>query len=202
MKPVNEQLKQHFPTWAKILIGAMALSFGLIIGLLIATGFFIKDLYDKGHNLPYKKSIACAIAGFPDSLPPGFTFGTATDFLNVKTVIINHQPEQMDISFSEIDLKNAQMKNALDANFEARKTADHFEKTVEGTIKIADHKMEYLTGYKTIGNNKLSILDGRITDIPDKFISITAYSAGSKPFDLTIFQKLAGSIKSVGQVNP
>jgi hypothetical protein len=197
---VDTKSKAGFPNWAKLLIGAVALCLGLTCGLLIAGAVFLKNVYDKGTDPNYKKSIARSIAEFPDPLPEGFTFGTATDLMNVTTVLINHLPEQMDISFSEVDVKDEKMKKALDGSFESGGQSKLFEETGTGQLNVANHKMEYRTGYQKMGSNKISILDGRIIDVPNKFISVTGYSEGTKPFDLKLLQKLTDSIKSIGPV--
>jgi hypothetical protein len=190
---LSEEKKRNVPTWMKVVIGAVSLLLGLLLGLAIVVGGFLL----KENDPNYKKNVAMSIAEFPETLPAGFSFGTARDMQNVRTVLLNHSPEQMDISISEINVDDPNMKKALDLNFDLSADSSAFEEKDKGTLKIAGHTLEYKTGLQTRGSKKIATLDGRVTDIPDKFISIKAFSNGAGPFDLPLFKMLTDSIKSL-----
>lgn len=189
---MSEEKKRNIPTWMKVVISAFSLLLGILIGLAIVVGVFLFKENDPNH----KKDIAMAIAEFPDPLPAGFTYGTATDLSNIRTVILNHSPEQMDISISEINVTDPTLKKALDDNFEMKTDSSTFEEKDKGTLAIANHNLEYKTGLRTNGTDKIAILDGRITDLPDKFISIKAFSNSTETFNLPLFKTMTDSIKS------
>jgi hypothetical protein len=190
---VSEAKKRNVPTWMKVVIGAISLLLGLVVGLAIVVGGFML----KANDPNYKKEIAMGIAEFPDPLPAGFTYGTATDVANINTVLINHSPEQMDISISEIDITDPTVKKALDNNFEMKNDSSTFQKHDSGTLEVANHTLEYKTGSQTLGTAKIAMLEGRITDIPDKFISIQALSNNKGDFNLPLFKTITDSIKSL-----
>jgi hypothetical protein len=177
----------------KIVIGAISLLLGLVIGLTIVVGGFMFKVNDP----KYKKDIAMGIAEFPDPLPAGFTFGTATDSADIKTVLLNHSPEQMDISISEIDTTNQTLKKALEDNFDMKADSSAFQEKGAGTLEIAHHKLEYKTGLQTNGTDKIFMLNGRITDIPNKFLSIKALSNSADTFNLPLFKMMTDSIKDL-----
>jgi hypothetical protein len=190
---VSETKKRNIPTWMKVIIGALSLLLGIVLGLTIVVGGFMFRVNDP----KYKKDIAMSIAEFPDPLPAGFTFGTATDVADIKTVLLNHSPEQMDISISEITTTNATLKKVLEDNFEMKPESSTFEQKDSGILVIANHKLEYRTGSQTNGSDKIAMLDGRITDIPQKFISIKAFSNNTDTFNLPLFKTITDSIKSL-----
>ncbi len=190
---MSETKKRNIPTWMKVIIGALSLLLGIVLGLTIVVGGFMFRVNDP----KYKKDIAMSIAEFPDPLPAGFTFGTATDVADIKTVLLNHSPEQMDISISEITTTNATLKKVLEDNFEMKPESSTFEQKDSGILVIANHKLEYRTGSQTNGSDKIAMLDGRITDIPQKFISIKAFSNNTDTFNLPLFKTITDSIKSL-----
>jgi hypothetical protein len=117
-----------------------------------------------------------------------------------KEVSVKHTPEKMDILFTEIDVSESQ-KPGLQNNFKNGRHAVLFKATDSGTVTVADHILEYRLGYTNIrtsgGGNKFAILDGIINDIPNRYITVNAYSDGQKPFDLALFKTFTDSIKSL-----
>lgn len=189
---MEEHKKRSLPTWLKVVIGGISLFLGLLLGLAIVVAVFVFKANDPNE----KRRVAQEIAEFANPLPAGFSFGTATDLNEVKTILINHSPETMDVSISEVHVTDPVMKKALYSQFDLQADPSTVTDKSTGTLEVAGQKLEYKTGICTIGGNTVAVLDGRIIDIPDEFISIKAYSSNQAAFDLSLFKSLTDSIKS------
>lgn len=193
---VDSKPKANVPNWVKILIGAVCLFLGLGVGLGITVIIQLKNGMEKSQDPAYRRSVARSIAEFSDPLPDGFSYGSAMDNFGIKSVVINHTPEQMDVTLSEIDIRDPEKLKQIEEK-SGGDTATTDESST-GTIKIANHILKYHIGQQSLDKNSMTMLDGKISDIPEKFITVSAFSDGAKPFDLKLFQKLTDSIKSFG----
>lgn len=184
----NEKPKLS-PT-GKVLIGAATLMLGLIVGLAISIGFFFFEL----RSPTYQKTVAASIADFADPLPAGFKIESGTSVETLKAVSFRNQPEGMWIVFNVREVKDDNEKNESEESIKEEHTHEKYEENSPQSMQIASHTMEYQTRVITLGENKMTELDGIIKDVPNKFISVTA---GCKsPFNFGLFKQFTDSIKS------
>jgi hypothetical protein len=175
---------------SKVLIGAATLMLGLIVGLAISIGFFFVQL----KSPQYQKSVAASVADFADPLPAGFKIESGTSVESLKAISFRNQPDNMWVVFNVRDVKNDAEKKDSEETLKQEHNLEKYEEDAPQILQIAGHSMEYRTRVTGSEENKMTVLDGVIEDVPNKFISVTA--GGKSPFNFALFKQFTDAIRS------
>ena len=173
----------------KILVGAMTLILGLIVGLGIAVAAFIVQL--RSPN--YHKSVAASIAEFSDPLPSGFSIESGTDVGRMKSISFIHKPEFMSIIFNVSDVKDESEKKEMEEAVEREQRGEPYVEKEVQQKKVAGYTLEYRTKAQK-STTILTVLDGKVVGVPGRIITVTALS-DTNPFNFKLFDQFIESIK-------
>ena len=176
----------------KILVGAISLMLGLVVGLAVAVGMFFVQM----KSPDYQKSIASSIADFSSPLPAGFSLESATDIGRLKSVSFIHKPEFMSVIFNISDVKDEAEKKEMEDAVLREQSGETYVETEMQQKAVAACTLEYRTKVqKKSDTNIVTVLDGKIVGIPNRIVTVTALS-DTTPFNFKLFDQLMDAIKS------
>ena len=198
---MSDPQEKKMPTSLKWVIGIVAFVF-IVTALFACLGaVFIKNTIDKTPDPVNVERIADSVADFAKPLPAGFKIETATEMLTIKTLVITHHPERMMISWTVAAVKDGDpMGKGFESGFEAGlKSAgvNSFEQTGEGKLPVGHTTLQYKVGQQVYSSGKYPVLKGRISGVPEKLISIIAYSDPGEPFNMELFKKFLDGVQDV-----
>ena len=163
----NETKKGGFPTWAKILIGIVAVGLVAIVGLVIVGVVFFQNVAKQTQNPAAISKVASNIGEFQSPLPPDYKMTMGINLAGMNVLTVQHNPDGQTIMFMSYPKVDGDAQSVIDGMANKSATMPQSATRIEvvnkrGTEMVGGEDMPYIIGVTSERGVKREALVGCI----------------------------------------